>query len=61
MLLSEISARGSAVKSMTVTYHDRRAGKLEQIVAKSSGPKAAALEQPRRDLAAHSTMLNLYI
>ena len=61
MLLSKIRARGSAVKSMTVTDHDRRAGKFEQIVAKSSGPKAAALEQPRRDLAAHSTMLNLYI
>jgi hypothetical protein len=61
MLLSKIRARGSAVKSMTVTDHDRRAREFEQIVAKSSGRKAAALEQPRRDLAAHSTMLNLYI
>jgi hypothetical protein len=60
MRLSKISSRGSGVKSMTVTDHDRRAGKFEQIIAKSSGLKAA-LEQPRRALAAHSTMLNLHI
>jgi hypothetical protein len=50
MLLSEISARGSGVKSMTVTDHDRRAGKFEQIITKSLGLKAAALEQPRHAL-----------
>jgi hypothetical protein len=61
MLLSQIRARGSGVKSMTVTDHNRRAGNFEQIIAKSSGRKAAALEQPRRALAAHSTMLNLHI
>jgi len=61
MLLSEISARGSVIKSMTVTDHDRRAGKFEQIIAKSSRLKAAALEHPRRALAAHSTMLNLHM
>jgi hypothetical protein len=60
MLLSQIRARGSGVKSMTVTDHNRRAGNFEQIIAKSSGRKAA-LEQPRRALAAHSTMLNLHI
>jgi hypothetical protein len=60
MLLSEIGARGSGVKSMTVTDHDR-ARKFEQIIAKSSGQRAAAPEQPRRALAAHSTMLNLHI
>jgi hypothetical protein len=46
---------------MTVTDHDRRAGKFEQIIAKSSGLKTAALEQTRRAVAAHSTMLNLHI
>jgi hypothetical protein len=58
MQLWKISSRGSGVKSMIATDHDRRAGKFEQIIAKSSGPKAAALEQPRRALAAHFTTLN---
>ena len=61
MQLWKISLRGSGVKSMTVTDHDRRAGKFEQIIAKGSGLKVAALEQPRRALAAHSRMLNLHI
>jgi hypothetical protein len=61
MQLWKISLRGSGVKSMTVTDHDRRAGKFEQIIAKGSGLKAAALEQPRRALAARSTTLNLHI
>jgi hypothetical protein len=61
MQLWKISSRGSRVKSMIATDHDRRAGKFEQIIAKSSGLKAAALEQPRRAVAAHSTMLNLHI
>jgi hypothetical protein len=61
MWLSEIRARGSGVKSMTVTDHNRRAGKFEQIIAKSPGREAAALEQPTRALAAHATMLNLHI
>jgi hypothetical protein len=60
MLLSTTSSRGSQVKSMTVTDPDRRAGKFEQVVAKSLGLKATALEQPGRLLAAHSTMLNLH-
>ena len=60
MQLWKISLRGSGVKSMTVTDHDRRAGKFEQVVAKSLGLKATALEQPGRLLAAHSTMLNLH-
>ena len=46
---------------MIATDHDRRAGKFEQIIAKGSGLKAAALEQPRRALAAHSTKLNIHI
>jgi hypothetical protein len=46
MQLWKISSRGSGVKSMTVTGHYRRAGKFEQIIAKSSGLKAAALENP---------------
>jgi hypothetical protein len=61
MQLWKVSSRGSGVKSMTVTDQSRRARKFEQIIAKSSGLKAAALEQPRRALAAHSTMLNLHI
>jgi hypothetical protein len=61
MPLFGISSRGSGVKSMTVPDQDRRAGKFEQIIAKSSGLKAAALEQPRHALAAHSTVLNLHI
>jgi hypothetical protein len=46
---------------MIATDHDRRAGKLEQIIAKSSGLRAAALEQPRRAWPTHSTMLNLHL
>jgi hypothetical protein len=60
MQLWKISLRGSGVKSVTVTDHDRRAGNFEQIIAKGSGLRAAALEQPGRALAAHSTMLNLH-
>src|SRR6266478_1002423 len=51
MQLWKVSSRGSGVKSMTVTDQSRRARKFEQIIAKSSGLKTAALEQPRRGLA----------
>jgi hypothetical protein len=46
VLLSKNSARGSGVKSMTVTDHDRQAEKFEQIIAKSSGLKPPLWNNP---------------
>jgi hypothetical protein len=57
MLLSEISSRGSGVKSMTVTDQSRRARKFEYLPGKSSD-LARVLEQTRRVAPADSTVFS---
>ena len=61
MLLSKISARGSVVKSMTVTDHDSRDREIRADHSQELKSKSRRPGTPRCALAAHSTMLNLHM